>query len=245
MSASSFYLSQLDVLVNSLSATLLGETSVDFSGNATVAVEIPLVNAMNIFQFKTDSIDIDNETANDIKYKVVYDVDENTERMDFDIDTESLVISGHIHDGAADNNATYDYVRYLALKLFNTHLGVDLFSNEVELRTTLRDNFSTSFNSNMGVLAAIGETNASGNSPSKTILNQIIKDQYVRLNTITQYELLDELGNGTGWYKCPFVVGDILYFRLTVQAAANQNNLTSVVESIPDRVYLIKATLSA
>jgi hypothetical protein len=235
MAALNFYLSQLDVSVNSSSATLLGETSQVFFGDATVAVDIPLVNAMNIFQFSSDSTDINNVTANDIKYKVVYTGAGNT-NMVFDIDTLSSVIANSIHAGAANNNATYDYVRYLALKLFNTHLGVDLFSNESELRTTLRDNFSTSFNSNMALLNVMSETDASGNSPSKTILNQIIYDQPTRLNDISQLAL------GDNWYKSPFVLGDVLYFRLNVKAAADQNTLTNVV-SIPDRVYLIKATL--
>jgi len=229
-----FYLSQLDVSVNSLSASLLGETSSVFSADATVVVDIPLENAMNIFQFQTDSTDINNVTANDIKYKVVYTGYGITD-MAFNIDTSGIVIDNSIHSGAANNNATYDYVRYLSLKLFNTHLGVDLFSNESDLRQDLRDAFSTSFDSNMTRLHAV-ETDASGNSPSKTILNQIINNHPERLNDIAS------LAVGNNWFKCPLVVGDILYFRLTVKAAANQNTVTNVV-SIPNRVYLIKVTL--
>ena len=229
-----FYLSQLDVSVNSLSASLLGETSSVFSADATVVVDIPLENAMNIFQFQTDSTDINNVTANDIKYKVVYTGSGITD-MAFNIDTSGIVIDNSIHSGAANNNATYDYVRYLSLKLFNTHLGVDLFSNESDLRQDLRDAFSTSFDSNMTRLHAV-ETDASGNSPSKTILNQIINNHPERLNDIAS------LAVGNNWFKCPLVVGDILYFRLTVKAAANQNTVTNVV-SIPNRVYLIKVTL--
>jgi hypothetical protein len=236
MSSLNFYLPQLDVSVNSVPALLFGEESTPFSGQATVFVDIPLENAMNIFQFYSDSTDINNVTANDIKYKVVYTGVGITD-MPFDIDTLSEVDTGAIHSGASDKNLTYDYVRYLAEELFNTHLGVDLFSNETELRTTLRDNFSTSFDSNMAVLDAAGETDASGNSPSKTILNQIISAQPDRLNNITQFSL------GEDWYKSPFVVGDVLYFRLTVKAAEDQNTLTTVA-AIEDRVYLIKATLT-
>ena len=229
-----FYLSQLDVSVNSLSASLLTQSSSVFSGDATVAVEILLENAMNIFQFQSDSTDIDNVTANDIKYRVVYTGD-SSYNMVFNIDTSSNVIVNSIHAGAANNNATYDYVRYLALKLFNTHLGVDLFSNESDLRQDLMDAFSTSFTSNMTRLHAV-ETDASGNSPSKTILNEIINNHPERLNDISS------LAVGNNWFKCPLVVGDILYFCLTVKAAANQNTITNVV-AIPDRVYLIKVTL--
>jgi hypothetical protein len=216
----------------------LGETSLDFSENAIIAVEIPLVNAMNIFQFSSDSINIDNDIANKIKYKVVYTAGVGITNIVFNIDTSGSVISGYIHAGAVNNNATYDYVRYLAERLFNTHLGVDLFSNESELRTTLRDNFSTSFNYNMGLLHDMSETNDSGNSPSKTILKQIIDVQPTRLKDISQLAL------GGNWFKSPLALGDILYFRLTVKADVNQHTLTNI-DSIPDRVYLIKATLSA
>ena len=229
-----FYLPQLDVSVNSLSALLLGESSSVFSGDATVAVDILLENAMNIFQFQSDSTDINNVTANDIKYRVVYTGD-SSYNMVFNIDTSSNVIVNSIYSGAANNNATYDYVRYLAQQLFNTHLGVDLFSNESDLRQDLMDAFSTSFTSNMTRLHAV-ETDASGNSPSKTILNEIINNHPERLNDISS------LAVGNNWFKCPLVVGDILYFCLTVKAAANQNTITNVV-AIPDRVYLIKVTL--
>jgi hypothetical protein len=235
MSSLNFYLPQLDVSVNSVPALLFGEESTPFSGQATVFVDIPLENAMNIFQFYSDSTDINNVTANDIKYKVVYTGVGITD-MPFDIDTLSEVDTGAIHSGASDKNLTYDYVRYLAEELFNTHLGVDLFSNETELRTTLRDNFSISFDSNMTRLHAV-ETDDSENSPSKTILNQIIDNVPERLNDIYS------LAVGNNWFKSPLVLGDILNFRLTVKAAAGQNTVTTVA-AIEDRVYLIKATLT-
>jgi hypothetical protein len=112
-----------------------------------------------------------------------------------------------------------------------------LFSNETELRENLNADFTTAFDANMSLLAADGDTDASGNSPSKTILNQIINNQPDRLADIT------ELSVGENWFKAALVAGDILYFRLNLSAAANQNDLTSVA-AIPDRVYLIKATLT-
>jgi len=225
-----FYLSQLDVLVDASSALLYGVDTVAFDGSANVAVTIPLENAMNIFQFYTDSTDINNLAVDDIQYKVVY-TGAGTTRIQFDLDTSALLINGDIHPGAANRNTTYDYVRYLAQRLFNTHLGVDLFSNETELRTTLRDDFSTAFDSNMTAL-----TTANGVSPAKSILLQVINNQPERLSDISTLSL------GSDWYKSPLQAGDVLYFRLTVNAAANQNDLTGV-GSIPPRVYLMQAIL--
>ena len=233
-----FYLPQLDVLIDASSALLYGADTAAFDGSANVSVNIPLVNAMNIFQFNTDSTDINNVIVDDIKYRVVY-TGAGTTRIQFDLDTSALLINGDIHPDAANRNTTYDYVRYLAQHLFNTHLGVDLFSNETELRTTLRDDFSTAFDSNMTVLNAIGETIAYVNSPAKSILLQVINNQPERLSDIST-----TLSLGSNWYKSPLQAGDILYFRLTVNAAANQNDLTGV-GSIPPRVYLMQAILTA
>ena len=235
MSNLDFYLPQLNVVVDASSALLYGVDTVAFDGSANVAVTIPLENAMNIFQFKTDSTDINNVVVDDIKYKVVY-TGAGTTRIQFDLDTSALLINGDIHPDAANRNTTYDYVRYLAHRLFNTHLGVDLFSNETELRTTLRDDFSTAFDSNMTALNGNGETVADGNSPVKSILLQVINNQPERLSDISTLSL------GSAWYKSPLQAGDVLYFRLTVNAAANQNDLTGV-GSIPPRVYLIESTL--
>ncbi len=230
-----FYLPQLDVLIDASSALLYGADTAAFDGSANVSVNIPLVNAMNIFQFNTDSTDINNVVVDDIKYRVVY-TGAGTTRIQFDLDTSALLITGDIHPDAANRNTTYDYVRYLAQHLFNTHLGVDLFSNETELRTTLRDDFSRAFDSNMSVLNAIGETIAYVNSPAKSILLQVINNLPERLSDIATLSL------GSNWYKCPLQAGDVLYFRLTVNAAPNQNDLTGV-GSIPPRVYLIQSTL--
>ena len=227
--------------VTSSSATISGVVSQSFSGDATVAVDIPLGNARNIFQFYSDSNDITDASAQDIKYRILYNSENPSANMVFNLDTSAQVISGFMKyedTNSPFGNVTHDYVRNLAWQLFNTHWGSDLFSNEEELRTTLRDNFSTTFHTSMSNLNG-AVTDATGNSPSKTILNQIIMEQPARLNDIS------ELALGNNWYMCPFVAGDFLYFKLTVKAAANQEILTGLLVPVPDRAYLIKATLTA
>lgn len=230
-----FYLPQLDVSVNSLLGLVDGSTSIPFVGDATVEVDIPLVNAMYIFQFYTDSNDINNNIPTDIKYKVLYTGD-GSYNMIFNIDTSSNVIGGSIHNDAANNNTTYDYVRYLAKQLFGTHLGSSLFINETQLRENLRDSFSVAFNSNMTNLSSQLETDASGNSPTKIIISQMINTQPSRFNNINNVSV------GDNWFKSPFILNDVLYFRLKVNAANDQNNLTGV-SPISSRTYLIRATL--
>ena len=239
-----FYLPQLDVSVTSSSATISGVVSQSFSGDATVAVDIPLGNARNIFQFYSDSNDITDASAQDIKYRILYNSENSSANMVFNLDTSAQVISGvmkYEDPNSPFGNVTHDYVRNLAWQLFNTHWGSDLFSNEEELRTTLRDNFSTTFHTSMSNLNG-AVTDATGNSPSKTILNQIIHSSPGRLHPLNELAIEE----GSQWHKCPFIAGDILNFLLTVIPAAGQHNLTGrAAESMLNRTYLIKATLRA
>jgi hypothetical protein len=244
MAGLEFYLSQLDISLTSESATLSGAQSEAFTGDATVAVDIPLANARNIFQFHTDSDDVNNDTVDDIKYRVVYDSNNDTLNMVFNIDTSAEVISGYVkyeEPNSPTGNLTYDFNRHLADRLFNTHRAVDLILNELELRHTLRDNFSTAFHNSMTSLNEI-ETDHNGNSAPKTILNHIIHSNPERLQSV--YDL--RVDEDQQWFKCPFHANDILYFRLTVNPASGQHNLTGRQEGdVPSKVYLIKATLRA
>jgi hypothetical protein len=236
MSGQDFYLSQLDVSVDASFATLSGVNTSAFTGDATAAVDISLNTVMTMFQFYTDSIDVNDITNTDLQYKTVYTT--SADPLNIDLDTNTEMIASAIHIGASNNHVTYDFVRYLALKLFNTHLGVDLFSNEEPLRTTLNADFKSAFDSVLVGLNDTGTTDNTGSTPSKSILDQVINSVPERLNDITP------LAVGSHWYKAPLAAGDKLYFRLTVSAATNQESLTSV-SAIQDRIYLIKATLIA
>lgn len=229
-----FYLSQLNIEVDASNALVAGTSTLPFGADAIAAVDLPLENAMNIFQFNSGTNDLVNDIE-DIKYKVVYSgTDPNN--MEFDIDVSSTLISGQIYPSADKNSVTHDYVRFLSFKLFNTHLGVDLFSNESDVRINMKNNFSTAFDANMFQLDAQGVTDASGNSPSKSILLQIIDKNISRLDDIQR------LAIGDNWFKSPLIVGDKLFFLLTVLSHPDQNDLTGVPE-IQNRTYLIRATL--
>ena len=136
----SFYLAQLDVDVTSSSATLSGTISTEFTGDATVNVNVPLATIKELFQYQTDSTDVTDAVADDIKFRSVYSA--NSLPLGIDINSSAPVVSGSIDSVATNNNLTYDYIRYLAHNLFNTHLGVDLFNNEETLRSSLNDNFN-------------------------------------------------------------------------------------------------------
>ena len=227
-----FYLSQLNVDIDASSATFDGAVTVAFDASASAEVDVSFSVLRNLFQFSTDASDIDDVVATDILYKVDYTT--QAEPLGIDLNTNTEVYEGFIQSGATDNHVAWDFVRYLALKLTNTYLGVDLFSNETELRDNLTSTFKTKFNAVLLGLAANQAVDADSDSPSEAILSQIMNNDPSRLDDLTV------LSVGGLWYQVPIDIGDKLYFILTVTPATGQEGLTGLATPIPDRTYLIR-----
>lgn len=240
--AESYYLSPFNVVVDATLATMSGSDTSSFTGDATADVTIAQDVAQLLFQFSSDSVDINNTTSTDILYKISYTT--SATPLGLDVDTDALVSVNPIDSGASNNNLTYDFVRHIAQVLFNHYNGVDLFNNETELRTDLNTSFKSEFNTVLLALSNAGVSNASGSSPSKSVLNQIIDNQPSRLQDITNYYIETD-GDGHPWYKVPVLEGDIIYFTLQVNPATNQEDLTGLANPVPSRTYLMKATITA
>jgi hypothetical protein len=239
-----FYLSHLNFQVDAPIATIAGSVSESFSGDATVEVTFPVGLVQPLFQFSTDAIDINDMIAADILHKVVY----SSGYLGLDLDTKSKVVSGAIQPTAIINTLTSDYARNLSLNLFGTPLGVDLLSNEEFLRTTLNTSCQNNFHACLLALAALGFTDGTGSSPSKTVLNHIMSNDPGRLSNITPY-LVSSSADSNGYfsYKMPILQGDKIYFKIFVNPATGQHLLTrpGTTTPIPGREYLIKATIVA
>jgi hypothetical protein len=250
MSGELFYLGPLNVDASSSMATVAGSVSNAFDGNATANVDITLSTFRSLFQYQSDSAEINDAVADDVKFRVVY-ADAPNAPLGMDIDTYAEVVDRAIDGTASNNNITYDYTRYLALKLFNTHLGVDLFDNEEVLRGDLNASFKTRFNELLLALAARGATDQNDNasngthydttSPSRIIFNQLLANKPVRFSDISSNEA--EVVDGKHWYHMPGEIGDKFFFLINVAAAEDQHDLTGVTTPIPVRAYLISATI--
>ena len=237
-----FYLDQLSFAVDASSAILEGEVTTVLDASANANVTIPVSVAQELFQFSTDASDVDNIVADDILYRVVYDTATNY-ALSLDIDASASVTAiTAIHEGAVNNNVTYDFVRYLAKCLFNTHLGVDLFANEEELRTELNISFKSGFDVVLTDLTAAGVTDATGTSPSKSLLLQLLASKPNRFQDIETDLFMEQDINGHPWYKMPLDVGDVINFVLTVNPAVGQEDLTGVVQ-LSARTYLIQMNI--
>jgi hypothetical protein len=204
----------------------------------------------SLFQFQTDSTDINDISLNDIKYKVVYTSSDPISPLGIDIDTSSNVSSGAIANTAGLNqNLTYDYVRFLAFKLFGTHLGVDLFNNEATLRSSLNYKFKYQLDYILSNSTGyefptdfVDPNNGITGTVMSSILFQIINNSPERLADITAYEVGVDATSGETWYKMPLLAGDKIYFRLTVEPHVDQSTTTTNA-TVTNRVYLIRGTL--
>ena len=155
MTALHFYLNSLNINGSSIHADLMtGEVTIG-SGGAKAQLYVPISLVKSIFKFQTDSIDVCNNVLSDVKYKVVDPENDwiyspadaymdNADSIAFQVDNETNLVQ-------------HDWMRYLSVVLFGTHLGVDLFTNEEEIRSNLVTDSLNSLKERFRALAALGE----------------------------------------------------------------------------------------
>jgi hypothetical protein len=238
MSVQDFYLNGLDTSANSIHADLSGNATSPFTGmDASATIDVSLNLLKSIFMFQSDSVDVCNNVLSDVKYKVV---DPTTSWVYSPADADLLEANG-IVPSADLNLVQHDWVRYLAQSLFGTHLGVDLFTNEEEVRSNLVTDSLNALKGRFTALAGLGELNDDNVvdeneveiNPSRQILRQI---------TVNDSTRLDELGSedGNGYFEMPLIAGDKLYFIFTAKSDANQTDIVAGSTLPADRTYLIR-----
>jgi len=239
--AQTFYLSDLEITADASLALMAGVTTAAFTGDATAELDVPLDVLRVLFQYHTDASDVDNVVSTDTLYKVVHTTTSVPISENFIINT--IVTSGKQDGNAVAQDLARDYVRYLANELFNTVMGVDLFDNEVELRTNLNARSRESLNAKLLELADEGvlDANSSLANPSKKLLKQIINNDADRfsdssISFINVSGLAEEQ-----WYKMPLIAGDVICFLLHVNSAVDQKLIVnSAVDDPAQYTYLIK-----
>jgi len=248
------YIAELNVDASSVLATTFGKkTVVPSTCDATVQVSTPVATAQSLFRFSTDSLDVNDMSANDMLYKVVY-ANCPTHPLSLNFDSSSVVIDKSIIPSTVVNgitpnqNLTYDFLRYLAKSLFGTATAVDLFNNEVAVRTSLDLSISHSLNDVLNKLVSNGVLTANDTSkpnPSKTILEHLLASANGRFEYLDQF-VDTTLGayDASGWYYMPLSPGDKLYFTVNVKTDPKQNDLTHAEELIADRKYLVEMVLT-
>jgi hypothetical protein len=244
-----FYLGQLSITTTSELATLGGVPGSALSGDATVNITTVTAATMrNLFTFGTDSIDINDVVSEDLLYRVNW-TDNSNNPLNIDIDLSANVISGNISLGLGNQNVTYDFVRYIAVQLFSTANGVDLFNNESTLRSSLKNKFNVTLNNKLLELEALGSQtdNDTTNNPVRDAMRQIINHEPTRFQDISANLYYgpgaDLNGNEISFYKLPFITGDRVYFNVILHASDTQHSIVNRVVSIPSRSYIFRLTL--
>jgi len=248
-------------------ATMFGGAEIQLADvSATAVYFISESDIQSVFKFQSDSWDINDISASDVRYFI--DMTAWPETLFFNpvnamLDKEGA--SGYITDIGIANKmlVKHDFIRYLALKLFNTPNGVDLFNNEEELITHLNTMGNASFQRDIsGTLWKYATTSSeavndltfildlssnlkcttdnltSNDNICRELFNQLLVNNKMRFNNIA---LNDENNNIA---SLPITVGDSISYRFTVFPAANQNDLTGV-SAFGGRSYAIKLKVVA
>ena len=266
-----FNLSYLNVAISmSVSGDLLKLDIPSLEGDAIAEYYVLASDMRKVFVFQSDSDDVDTITnGTDIKYFVrknqwpsglvlnpchawVQSAQQiaTTDRLGLIADNRELV--------------KHDFIRHIAKSLFNTHLAVDLFSNEDTLKydlaykghNTAWGNIwnsisqisdislnTTSYASLYGQDASYGyylTGDASANTNlCRQLLSQLIKTAPNRLQNLNTY-VVDA---SKGYYSVPLMAGDSISFKLTLQPAPNQHLLVNRPVPVPARTYQIRINL--
>jgi len=253
-----FVLSHLDAnLQMDLSGALdASSIAVPTDISATAVFQIGLTALKNTFKFQSDALDINDVSGSDVKYYVYpssFPTGVNVAHAMLQSGQGYAVgATGALGSGYEDDRCLlkHDFVRYLALRLFNTVHGVDLFSNETALLENIVGHghtIKTGINTKLTNIGVSGEdtVDLSGSTGSKYLTNATTGSK--NLGRIIMQQLAasaparfsTDISNSNAIQSMPFQVDDALYFKVTVKAAANQNDLTGV-GTIEDRVYHIK-----
>jgi hypothetical protein len=212
------------------------------------------VNAMrDAFTFSSDSRDVDNQNAEDIKYYVNWDASYVLNPAHAHVQVNAIATTDAC--GNIPSNrllVKHDFIRHIAQNLFNTHLAVDLFENEQELKNDLATkghaawlNIKNKIDrvSNGGADAPDGyTTNALDGSSNlcRVLFRQLLNSNSHRLDDLDS--LVFDASNNQ--FYIPFEAGDSVQFKVILKAAPGQE---SVIDGrtvpVPDRSYAIKISI--
>jgi hypothetical protein len=152
----------------------------------------------------------------------------------------------------------HDFLRYIALNLFNTIHGVDLFRNEDDLRENLAYYGEVARVGIMSVLDTVGTMSAnsvmaadgSGNRYSTnedTTVTNISRElmRQIAVSAPGRLGAIDASGGDVGVIQSvPLSENDTLNFKVVMAASPGQNALTNVA-AIPARTYNIKLIMKS
>jgi len=231
------YLPGLELSITSgLSQPIIGEVTNPLQADAYASINIPVSFVLNTFYYWSDSINVDDVIEEGVKFKTM-----NYQQWQNVYFTRAVVFEGAIsyykrNIDVVKKQVNHDFIRYLALKIFKTPNGVDLFRNNEAVLNSLDVNSNTAFNNKLNNLENLGEFNNVENvdNISRTIFRQIL--------TLQPQRIVPLAGE---WTPIPLYAGDKLYLKLIINPNQQQQNIFSnvTIPTILPRSYLIELNL--
>lgn len=227
-----------------------GIAPVSITADATAIYEIKTDAMKNAFYFRSDSRDMSDNPTSDIKYYVNWPSAYKLNPAHAFVDIDPVATTDA--DGAIPNNrmlVKHDFVRHIAKKLFNTHLGVDLFSNEAAVVEDIASKGNDAWTNNIksaidavssgGALVTNGyTTNALDTSANlcRVLFKQITAVEPARLYDLSLIEK-DAVNNE---FYLPFKGGDSISFKVVIKSTNDQKDIIGGSGAVDDRSYKIK-----
>ena len=230
--------------------------------SATAVFYVTQSDMHNLFRFQTDSEDFNDISYADLRYFTYMDhwnqnlvVNPMNAMLDKPESDNAIMQAGI----PSKMLVKHDFMRFLALELFNTPSGVDLFNNESEMLQALTAVGEQSWQNDIsgalwryattssypvpadvtsgfvldnvsGLKCTTGDMNTYENIPF-LILNRILMLHPERVNLTG----LDAFGQA----PIPLLAGDTISFRFQINPKPDQHLLTGV-SPLPGRSYVIK-----
>jgi hypothetical protein len=257
-------LNELNTEITATKALIDGKIVYLGNVDACGVLEMSVNMFKTLFLYQTDS----ELVGQDIKYYTIYNPDFLFNPADSKLDKPQSF--GAIAQMNTDTMyLKTDFIRYLALKLFGTHYGVDLFVNEEELVQEMYDRIAVAMGINYELIDSLNYID--GTNANLTLDTQYKKvydyriERYVHCYTryatdafntnknlcrelMLQLVALDparfqNIQNTSYMQPLPFIAGDSINFKIGINAASGQELLTGVAP-IPKRTYQIKIILT-
>ena len=265
MSGHDFVLSALSTSVTMNTQAVMddGLVSTILDSSAVAVFNINLDSVKDVFKFSSTTYDIsDNLPSGEMHYFVhanQWPTDVIINPSDSMMDKAGSVNPILTVPLATEMLVKHDFIRYLALKLFNTAMGTDLFSNESALLGDLNAKGLVAWTDISTNIWKYSSTNTtSGAIDGMRILidpssNELCTTDHLTADDNLCRELYQQLIftssgrsrfqnvvlDGNNQAPIPFIAGDSISFLYTIHPAAGQNAVTGV-SAFGGRSYKIK-----
>mgnify|MGYP006096378263 CR=1 FL=1 len=261
-----FTLSALNCAFNmDLSALFDGTDGVDISYSAEGRLYFRTSDMKKLFRFQTDASSVGELNLEDTQYFIDQSQCETmfaTSSQSADVDAPAKKVINVVHSSlqevkdindantyasASDTNQNLlraDFVRYLAYSTTGSVHGTDLFDNENELLTDLGSKGHSLFFTD--ILQAFNNAGTKENpltdaSNGEANMSRVIMSQMKNSTPERFANVVDTVAD----QAVPFLDGDILNFKLTINPHPDTKNITEMTQTVQSRVYKISIELVA